>query len=93
MYLYMSYYQKYLKYKNKYLELINNNQIGGNPEIISRMNSFNGDFVLVIGSSEHQQKYIDFSGLPENSDKIIISIDLHGEGTNNFKLDFNQETF
>jgi hypothetical protein len=87
----MSYYQKYLKYKNKYLELKNKNQKGGNPQIIARMQSFKGDFALVIGSSEHQQKYIDFSDLPENSDKMIISIDLHGEGTNNFKLDFNQE--
>ena len=36
----MSYYQKYLKYKNKYLDLKNTNQIGGNPEIISKMRSF-----------------------------------------------------
>ena len=27
----MSYYEKYLKYKNKYLQLKNNNQIGGGP--------------------------------------------------------------
>ena len=87
----MSYYQKYLKYKNKYLDLKNTNQIGGNPEIISKMRSFKGEYVLVIGSSEDQQKYIDFSGLPENNHKMIISINLNGEGTNNFKLDFNQE--
>jgi len=71
--------------------LKNKNQKGGNPQIIARMQSFKGDFVLVIGSSEDQQKFIDFSGLPENNGKMIISIDLHGEGTNNFKLDFNQE--
>jgi hypothetical protein len=87
----MLYYQKYLKYKNKYLELKTKNQKGGNPEIIARMQSFKGDFVLVIGSSEHQQKYVNFSRLPENTDKMIISMDLNGEGTNNFKLDFNQE--
>ena len=86
----MSYYQKYLKYKNKYLDLKNTNQIGGNPEIILKMRSFKGEYVLVIGSSEDEQKkYNDFCGLPENRDKMIISINLHGKGTNNFELDFN----
>jgi hypothetical protein len=88
----MSYYEKYIKYKYKYLQLKNSYQIGGNEEILRRMREFRGDFVLVIGSSEHEPQYCEFIGLPINDGKMIISIDLHGNGTNNFVLNFNEES-
>lgn len=82
---------KYFKYKQKYLQL-KYKQTGGNEEILRRMRDFCKDFVLVIGSSEHEQWYREFTALPENHDKMIISLDLHGTGTNNFKLNFNEES-
>lgn len=87
----MNYKQKYYKYKKKYLEL-KHNQFGGNGEILGRMRSFGGDFVLVIGSSEHECWYSEFTSLPENVDKMVISLNRVGEGTNNFNLDFNEES-
>jgi hypothetical protein len=86
------YYGKYTKYKYKYLKLKNSNQIGGNEEILTRMREFERDFVLIIGSSEHELHYREFTCLQENVDKMIISIDLSGDGTNNFSLDFNEES-
>ena len=85
------YYSKYIKYKIKYILL----QYGGEDIdlLLKKMRAYSGKFVLVIGSNYSQKQCLDFVNSPENSDKMVITLDLlmaEPEQVNNFKLDFNE---
>jgi len=46
----MYYYKKYIKYKSKYLELLNNNQFGGKPKLIIHISGASGSGKTTIGN-------------------------------------------
>lgn len=70
-------------------------QYGGEDTetLIKKMREHAGEFVLVIGSNYSQSHCLNFANSPENTGKMVISIDLHpaeaADEYNNFKLDFN----
>ena len=53
---------------NKYITQKNN-------ELLQKMSEYEGNFILVIGSNYKEKWFEYFCNLPENQDKMVISLD------------------
>lgn len=81
--------------KNKKFNKRKISQHGGEDtqQLLEKMRAHRGEFVLVIGSNYSQPHCLEFANSPENTGKLVISIDLRmaePDTVNNFKLDFNE---
>ena len=86
----MNYYQKYLKYKKKYLEL--KNQSGGNDEDFNLVKTFNyhSDYVISVAfsvdgkwmASGSRDKTIKLYDMTDNNGTFVKSFDDHSDWVN-----------